>query len=170
MSFKVRIRKPVIEDCSFFTDAVRRSHSLHMDWISPKPTTPEQFNRYISRFSTDTNCGFFVSPIDSNDIVGAININSIKRGGSQSASLGYYSFLPYAGKGLMSEGLLLVIKYAFHDLMLHRIEAEIRTDNLASIALVRKCKFTYEGLMRGYLNINGRWYDYERWSILSSDC
>jgi ribosomal-protein-alanine N-acetyltransferase len=166
---RVRIRPPVPGDCAAFLDAVRRSRSLHKHWILPKPKTPDEFLVYIERFSTGSHHGFFVVLRETNEIVGVINLNNVILGAHQSASLGYYAFLPHAGQGLMSEGMRLVIRHAFSKLKLHRLEAIIQPDNPASIALVRKCGFKREGLARGCVKIKGRWRDHERWAIVSSD-
>ena len=53
-----------------------------------------------------------------------------------SGRLGYYAFVPHAGKGCMREGLVLVIERAFRELGLHRLEANIQLGNRRSIALV----------------------------------
>ena len=98
-----------------------------------------------------------------------ININEVIRGAFQCGALGYYAFSPYAGKGLMHEGMLLVLKYAFQKLKLHRVEANIQRNNRASIALVRKCGFVREGLSRRMLKVCGKWRDHERWALLVED-
>jgi ribosomal-protein-alanine N-acetyltransferase len=91
------------------------------------------------------------------------------RGTFQNAFLGYYAFSPYAGAGLMHEGMRLVLNHAFRKLKLHRVEANIQPANRASIALVRKCGFVREGCSRRYLKICGRWRDHERWALLAED-
>ena len=58
-------------------------------------------------------------------MAGMITIDSIIRGRFQSASLSYAAFAPAAGQGYMSEGLALVLRYAFTELRLHRLEASI---------------------------------------------
>jgi ribosomal-protein-alanine N-acetyltransferase len=168
-SHRVLIRSPIPGDCATFLEAVRRSRSLHRQWILPKPTTSDAFRTYINRFSTGSHHGFFVVLCETNEIVGVINLNNVLLGAHQSASLGYYAFLPHAGQGLMSEGMQLVIQHAFAKLKLHRLEANIQPENLVSIALVRKCGFKQEGLARGSVKIRGRWRDHERWAMLSSD-
>jgi len=102
-------------------------------------------------------------------IAGVININEVIRGAFQCGALGYYAFSPYAGRGLMYEGMLLVLKYAFQKLKLHRVEANIQPGNWASIALVRKCGFVREGLSRRMLKVCGKWRDHERWALLVED-
>ena len=99
-------------------------------------------------------------------IVGAININNIVRGSFLSASLGYYAGQPYSGLGYMQEGLLALVRYAFHELGLHRLEANIQPDNERSRALVARCGFQSEGMSRDFLYINGQWRDHERWVIV----
>jgi ribosomal-protein-alanine N-acetyltransferase len=52
-------------------------------------------------------------------------------------------------------------------LKLHRLEANIQPENLASIALVRACGFSKEGLSPRFLKKNGQWRDHERWALLA---
>jgi ribosomal-protein-alanine N-acetyltransferase len=69
----------------------------------------------------------------------------------------------------MREGLELVLRHAFLDLRLHRIEANIQPGNAASIALARGAGFQREGFSPRYLKIGGRWRDHERWAILAEE-
>jgi [ribosomal protein S5]-alanine N-acetyltransferase len=142
---------------------------LHASWIAPKAKTRKEFDNYLQRFTSDRHYGFLVIHRSSGGIVGVININDVIRGAFQSASLGYYAFAPYAGQGLMREGMLLVLKHAFGKLKLHRLEANIQPANHASIALARKCGFVREGLSRRLLKVCSRWRDHERWALLLED-
>ena len=63
----------------------------------------------------------------------------------------------------MTEALQLVLRFAFDELGLHRIEANIQPNNYASRNLVQRCGFTLEGESKDFLFINGRWRDHERW-------
>ncbi len=69
----------------------------------------------------------------------------------------------------MRQGMLLVLRYAFEKLKLHRLEANIQPENRASIALVQTCGFVCEGTSRRLLKVRGRWRDHERWALLSED-
>jgi ribosomal-protein-alanine N-acetyltransferase len=69
----------------------------------------------------------------------------------------------------MRDGLELVVRYAFDDLRLHRLQAGIQPGNEPSIALVRNAGFRREGLALRYLKIGGRWRDHELWAITVED-
>lgn len=62
-----------------------------------------------------------------------------------------------------------MLRYAFLELKLHRLEANIQPENVASIALVRRAGFVREGYSRRYLKICGRWRDHERWALIAED-
>jgi len=102
-------------------------------------------------------------------IIGVANLRQIFYGVFQNAYLGYYVDVNFAGQGLMSEGIQLVINYAFHTLGLHRIEANMQPGNIASINLVKRLGFTKEGFSRRYLKINQEWCDHERWALTAED-
>lgn len=168
MKARVIIKAPVRDDLPVFLAAVRRSRSLHHPWVSP-PSTPAAFAAYLKRLSSDSHHGFLIVAKSTGDLVGVINLSNLIRGAFQNAFLGYYAFMPYAGKGLMVEGMQLVLGYAFHKLKLHRLEANIQPGNHASLAFVRRCGFVHEGFSRRYLKIYGRWRDHDRWAILVED-
>jgi len=127
----------------------------------------KKFEVYVKRMASDSHRGFLVVGCETGELVGVISLHHIIRGPLQSAFLGYYAFVPHAGKGLMREGMRLVLKHAFQKLKLHRLEANIQPKNRASIELVRSCGFVREGFSRRYLKVNGHWKDHERWAILA---
>ena len=69
----------------------------------------------------------------------------------------------------MSEGLALLLAFAYRRLKLHRVEANIQHSNAPSIALVQSAGFTREGFSRRYVKIAGRWRDHERWAMLAEN-
>ncbi len=73
----------------------------------------------------------------------------------------------YAAQGLMTEALQQAISFAFSDLGLHRLEANIQPGNSRSIALVKRLEFQKEGFSPRYLKIGGEWRDHERWALLA---
>ncbi len=97
-----------------------------------------------------------------------INLNEICRGSILSASISYYADRQYCQQGLMTQAIRELIEFAFHNLGLHRLEAAIRPENIASRKLVHRCGFKFEGLSEAYLFIDGCWRDHERWAIIDN--
>ncbi|MEV1176797.1 GNAT family N-acetyltransferase [Nonomuraea sp. NPDC049784] len=157
---RVALRRITSHDQDEFLEGVRASVNLNL------PATPEAFQAFINRFDEGRSAeGLLVCLGDTGAIAGNVNINSIIRGRFQSGSLGYAAFVPYAGRGYMSEGLGLVLRHAFEELRLHRLEAQIRPENQASIKLVQRHGFRYEGYSPDLLFINGAWRGHGRWAL-----
>ncbi len=129
------------------------------------PTTPADFQAYIRRYQQPSEESLLICLRDTGAIAGMVNINSIIRGRFQSGSLSYAAFAPTTGHGYMTEGVGLVIRYAFEELRLHRLEANIQPGNHASLKLVRRLGFRNEGYCPEMLFIDGAWRDHERWAI-----
>jgi len=165
---RVLLKKPSLLDESSFLDAARRSRAFLRRW-APPPCTPRAYRAYLDRLREPTHDGRFVVLRTSRELVGVINLNEIVHGAFRSAYLGYYAFVPHATRGYMTEGLALALGWAFRELHLHRVEANIQPGNDASRALVRRLGFRREGFSRRYLKIAGRWRDHERWALLAED-
>ncbi|GAB2892581.1 GNAT family protein [Streptomyces deserti] len=167
---RVGIRHFTYEDGAEFTARVRESKDLHHPWLFP-PDTAQAYAAYAGRLIEDpTKAGFLVCEKDARAarpgaIAGFININNIVEGGFQCGTLGYGAFAHAAGRGLMREGLDLVVRHAFGPMRLHRLEINVQPANAASIALARSCGFRLEGFSPDMLFIDGAWRDHERWAI-----
>jgi ribosomal-protein-alanine N-acetyltransferase len=165
--FRTRIREPVEEDASDFLAAMRESSGLHHPWVSA-PRTRAGWRRYMARLERDSEMGFLVRRLHDDAICGVINLSAITYDALCSAWISYFGVAGMDGRGYMKEGMSQVSSYAFDQLGLHRLEANIQPENLASIALVESVGFEYEGLARRLLNINGKWRDHGRWALLAS--
>lgn len=165
---RLSIRLGLPADEPDFLAAVGRSRKLHHPWVQA-PATPQAFQDYLSKRQDPRGAAFFIWAEDPRGLVGVVNLDEIVYGCFRSAYLGYYAFVPYAGRGLMKQGLDLVITHAFNEMKLHRLEANIQPRNGPSKALVKTLGFRREGFSPRYLKINGRWRDHERWAILCED-
>lgn len=102
-------------------------------------------------------------------IIGDVSLTNIVHGVFQSCYLGYKLDESEINNGKMTEALIQVIKIAFEEYKLHRIEANIMPRNIRSINLVKKFGFINEGLSRSYLKINGEWEDHFHFVLLNSE-
>lgn len=162
---RVGIRHFTLEDGAEFVARARESKGLHQPWLFP-PTTAVAYAAYAGRLIEDpTRAGFLVCELDGGGIAGFININNIVEGGFQCGALGYGAFAHAAGRGLMREGLGLVVDHAFGAMGLHRLEINVQPGNAASIALARRCGFRLEGFSPDFLFIDGAWRDHQRWAL-----
>lgn len=73
------------------------------------------------------------------------------------AEIGYLLNRDYWRQGLMHQALEAIIDFAFNTLDLHRIEADVDTQNAASLGLLKKLGFKQEGLFKE------RWFVYDKW-------
>ena len=165
---RVYLRAPRESDRDEFVRLARASRKLHRPWVYA-PETGRQYDAYlIGARAASERCFLVVARADES-LIGVYNLSQIARGFFQSAYLGYYGFGPSIGKGLMAEGLELVLRHTFRHLKLNRLEANIQPDNERSKLLVERAGFRYEGYSPRYLKIGGRWRDHERWAITRED-
>ncbi len=102
-------------------------------------------------------------------LVGAITLDNIVRGPSQSGTLGYWVGATHARQGYMKEAIVAIAHYAFDTMDLSRIQAACLPENTASRGALEKTGFKYEGVAQSYLQINGRWRNHVIYSCLRSD-
>lgn len=161
---RVYMRPPVDKDWSVLLELHQRSAQYHHPWAD-LAQDEQGCKRYIHRCQTEPLEGLLIWHAVDHRLVGVANLSQIFYGRFQNAYLGYYGSVDYAHQGLMTEGVALVVNHGFTTLKLHRIEANIQPDNLASINLVKRLGFTNEGFSRQYLKINGKWRDHQRWAL-----
>lgn len=92
---------------------------------------------------------------DDGEIIGGITISNIRGRPVRTATLGYWIGQKDARLGYMSEAVERVCAYSFGALDLMRVEAACLAENMASRALLTRCGFAYEGVVRAYLEVNG---------------
>lgn len=165
---RVYIRKPRATDVEEFLELTRLSKSLHHPWINV-PNTVEEFEQFLRDSRRHDSKAFLVCELETKAIVGVLLIKNIVRDDFQTGNIQFFVGKDHAGRGLMTEGLNLVLRYAKRRLKLHRLEANIQQQNKQAIALVMRCGFKMEGYSKRFKKIGGRWRDHERWAILLED-
>jgi [ribosomal protein S5]-alanine N-acetyltransferase len=101
--------------------------------------------------------------------IGNLAFSNIVRGAFQSCHLGYQLDQREINQGFMTEALKRAITFAFDEMQLHRIEANVMPRNLRSSRVLEKLGFVVEGLARKYLKINGVWEDHIHYVMLNDN-
>ncbi len=173
---RIYLRPPLQLDWREWAALRAESYSFLAPWEPTWPydaLTRRAFRRrvrlYRSEMRQQISYSFFLFRRYDNTLLGGLTLSNLRRGVAQSANLGYWIGNPHSRLGYMAEALDLVLKYAFDDLALHRIEAACLPDNQASRGLLLKCGFREEGFARDYLRIDGRWQDHALFAILRDD-
>lgn len=76
---------------------------------------------------------------------------------------------PHQGRGVGYEALGMLIRYAFAELGLHRLELSVNAFNDAAIALYKKLQFVEEGRRRLAIYRGGNWHDHILMGLLASE-
>ncbi len=173
---RICLRSPTMADHPAWADLRLRSRDFLAPW---EPIWPADdldkpaFRRRIKRYAAEVRDGvaypFFVVAADTDEVLGGLTLAQVRRGVTQSGTIGYWMGAPHAGKGLMTEAVGLLAGWAFDKLKLHRLEAACLPDNIPSIRLLEKVGFSLEGHARSYLCIAGRWSDHLLWGLLADD-
>jgi [ribosomal protein S5]-alanine N-acetyltransferase len=165
---RVYLRRPRAADAKEVIATVRASRGLHRPWVYPTDTKTAS-DSYIQRTRGKDFVGLLICRSSDDRIIGMANLSQIFRGNLQGAYLGFWASGECAGQGYMTEGLQLVLRYAFKRLRLHRVEANVQPENDKSKSLIKRSGFRYEGFSPRYLKVGGRWRDHERWAILADE-
>ena len=102
-------------------------------------------------------------------LVGGLTLSNLRRGVTQSATLGYWLGAEHVGKGYMAAAVGAVVPFPFDVLKLHRIDAAVMPAYTPSISVLERAGFVREGVARRYLKIRGRWEDHLLYALLADD-
>ena len=164
----IELRPPEPEDRLPWCALVGTSRRFFANRVDLAPTAAA-FRAYLARSHDPAAVCRLIWRRSDGVLLGAINLTEIVRGRFQSGYLGYYVGAPHARRGYMTEALQRMLRSAFRELRLHRVEAACIPTNAPSIGLLEKTGFQREGYARRYLCINGVWQDHLLYARLSDD-
>ncbi len=102
-------------------------------------------------------------------VVGRITLNGIVRGPFQSCSVGYWVGAAAGGRGLATAAVHDIMRVAFEELGLHRIQAETLLHNVRSQRVLERNGFVRFGMAPAYLKIAGKWQDHIMYQVVKTD-
>lgn len=175
---RVALRPLVSSDFEAWREVRTRSREWLVRWepkpIAGQPDAADDRRVFAARcgardrerqLGTGYGFGIFVA----GGFAGEINISSIQRGPFQNAYVGYWIDQAMAGHGYIPEAAVMVLRFAFEELALHRIQIAIIPRNTASRRVAEKLELREEGVATRYLEINGVWEDHVRYAITAEE-
>lgn len=103
------------------------------------------------------------------EVVGQLTVSPIERGSVSSAQLGYWISEDFAGRGIVPIAVALAVDHMIAGERLHRIEVCIRPENRASLRVVEKLGFRFEGVRVRYIYIDGAWRDHHCFALTAEE-
>jgi ribosomal-protein-alanine N-acetyltransferase len=173
---KVTLRVPLANDYAAWA-ALRGESRAFLERWEPRWSPDElergawrhRLGRYREDYAQGTAIALFIFEREHGRLAGGITLGNIRHGVSQSGHIGYWIGERYAGRGLMTDAVGVLVRFAFDRLQLHRVEAACIPDNIRSIRVLEKAGFRREGLLRSYLRINGAWQDHYLYARIIDD-
>jgi [ribosomal protein S5]-alanine N-acetyltransferase len=175
---RVLLRPLVVSDFEAWREVRRRSHDWLVKWeprpLPGQPDATADKRVFAARcgarererqLGTGYGFGIFVE----GRFAGEINLSSVQRGPYQNAYVGYWIDEAMAGHAYTPESFIVLARFAFEDLALHRLQAAIIPRNTASRRVAEKIGLRNEGTAIRYLEINGVWEDHVRYAITSEE-
>ncbi|MCD9623470.1 GNAT family N-acetyltransferase [Rhabdothermincola salaria] len=175
---RVLLRPLVVSDFPSWREVRRRNEEWLTRWeptrVPGQPDVVEDRDAFAVRCSArqrerQLGAGYGFGVFVDGSFAGEINLSSIQRGPFQSAYVGYWIDEAHAGQGYTPEALVVVARFAFEELRLHRIQIAIIPRNAASRRVVEKLAIREEGVAVRYLEINGEWEDHVRYAITAEE-
>jgi ribosomal-protein-alanine N-acetyltransferase len=142
-------------------------------WEATSPDGPVSFDmrlgirRLLQQYRDGLGVPFVMEWDD--EVAGQLNVWGVSRGSLASATIGYWVAEAYAGRGITTVSVAMATDVCFTALNLHRVEICIRPENHASLRVVEKLGFRYEGLRRRYIHIDGDWRDHYSFALVREE-
>jgi [ribosomal protein S5]-alanine N-acetyltransferase len=174
---RIVLRTLTENDFEGWSEVRTRCHDWLVPWeprVAGTTLPPEDRRNFAARCSlrererqlgTGYGFGIFLG----GRFAGELTLSSLQRGPFQSAHVGYWIDEAEAGHGYVPEAVVACLRFAFDELLLHRIEISIIPRNHASRRVVEKLSLRLEGIAERFLSIDGKWEDHARYAITSEE-
>lgn len=177
----VEVRPPRARDASAWVEVRTRNEAWLRPWEGRPPSqpplswrdrhTPAVWGAMLRTQRREARAGRMLPfvVVVGGRLAGQLTVSTVVRGAFDAAVVGYWVDERVAGRGVLPTALALVADHCFGPVGLHRLEANVRPENVASRRAVEKLGFREEGLHRRYLFIDEDWRDHVSYALLRED-
>jgi ribosomal-protein-serine acetyltransferase len=154
--------------------AVEASRAQLEPWLPWVPFTSdvEASHRYADASALDWDhgraCRFGIRDKKTRAFFGVVGLEAFAHL-HQSAELGYWLEKSVTGRGYMTEACRALLTWSFSRLNVHRVRVAAATNNHASLRVIGRLGFRFEGVAREAERCHGRWLDHSLFALLSTD-
>lgn len=162
----VTLRTVEEADVEFLRDTIN-DPEVREGLLTAKPLNGRQEREYFEeRISSDETVSLLICEGD--DPAGTIGLNDVdQRTGT--CEIGLWLAPEYHGRGYGTEASRLLTGYAFDELRMHRVQARVLADNVASRRIWEKLGFAEEGVHRDEAYRGGRHVDVHYYGVLDEE-
>lgn len=140
--------------------------------FSPYPYTMEHVYGFIKAshrmHGEETGYPLGIEHKQTKQIIGLIGLYRVDHS-NRLAETGFWLGKKYWRRGYTKEAVILTLKFSFEELNFHRIYARTFHPNKASMKLIEKIGFIYEGSLRKHVFKHGRFMDMHFYGILKEE-
>lgn len=170
------LARPRPEHFDQWVELRRQSKEFLIPW---EPRWPEDdltefgYKRRLRNYQRHRSTGwghtYFIFDKSQHELLGGISLMRVTHGIARSGVIGFWMGAPHANKGHMQRVVPEILRFAFEELRLRRVEAACLPRNDRSRHLLLKCGFRQEGYAKAYLEINGTAEDHLLFAIVRED-
>ena len=153
----------------------RHANNRHI-WLNlrdgfPHPYTVKDAERWVAHAASLPAPQHVFAIVIDEHAVGGIGVHRLDKDPvyRDTAEIGYWLAEPYWGRGVMTEAVNAVTRYAFDELSLFRVEAGVFAWNVSSARVLEKCGYSFEGRLRKQAFKDGQHLDVMLYSRLRTD-
>lgn len=144
-----------------------------MRWYGVDPITERAQAETLAEafagwFVARTGCRWGLERHDDQRLIGSCGFFRWNRSW-RNCMVGYELARDCQGQGYMREAMAAILDYGFDELQLHRVQAECHPGNPASIRLLAKLGFRFEGTHRGQAYWEERFHDLNCYALLAQE-
>lgn len=166
----VRFAAPTPEDGEIMSRWTTNDEYLRLADDDPaRPLSVEAVSSGDSNNNLFDSVGFRLRTLSDDTLIGVVALFSIKWSNRTAVMAIVIGETDYWGKGYGSDGLHLLLGYAFRELNLYRVGLTVMSYNARAIRLYEKAGFKLEGRIRGAILRDQQRFDMLQYGILADE-
>lgn len=168
---KICLRAMELEDMDCYRDMINDPdmEKLLGGWSRPVSKQQQQ-DWYTYAINAQDSLRLSVVRKSDSKLLGMVNLVEIDwKNGSAIHGIRLIPGKEYRHQGFGTDAVRTLMRYAFDELRLHRLETTILEYNTISQALYKKCGWTMEGVKRRAVYRQGKYFDLQMWSIILAE-